>query len=192
MRTDDSGVGQAVLFALVAVVVLLLVGVAYLFNGLVRRRNRVDATWSDVEVLLKRRHDLVPNLVASVQGYAAHESATLQAVTAARAAALSASGPQDAGVLESRLAQGVRSLFAVAEAYPQLKASAAFIDLQRKLTETEDGLEHARQFYNDAVFGYNNAVQTLPGALVAGVLGFHARQFFQASTAEQASVAVRP
>jgi len=189
---DDSRVGQAVLFGLVAVLVLLLVGVAYLFNGLVRRRNRVDATWSDVDVLLRRRHDLVPNLVASVQGYAAHESATLQAVTAARAAAISASGPQNAGAAEAQLTQGVRSLFAVAEAYPQLKASAAYIDLQRKLTETEDGLEHARQFYNDSVYGYNNAVQTLPGALVAGALGFRTRQFFQATAAEQASLAVRP
>ena len=184
--------GQAVLFSLVAVVVLLVLGAAYVFNGLVRRRNRVDATWSDVEVLLKRRHDLVPNLVASVQGYAAHEAATFQAVTAARTAAMSATGPQSAGAAEAQLAQGVRSLFAVAEAYPQLKASSAFIDLQRKLTETEDGLEHARQFYNDAVYGYNNAVQTLPGALLAGVLGFRSRQFFQASTAEQAAVAVRP
>jgi len=174
------------------VVVLLVLGAVYVFNGLVRRRNRVDATWSDVEVLLKRRHDLVPNLVNSVQGYAAHESATLQAVTAARTAAMSASGPRSAGAAEAQLAQGVRSLFAVAEAYPQLKASAAFIDLQRKLTETEDGLEHARQFYNDAVYGYNNAVQTLPGVLVAGPLGFRTRQFFQATAAEQTSVPVRP
>ncbi len=180
------------MFALVAVTVLLAIGVAYLFNGLVRRRNRVDATWSDVDVLLKRRHDLVPNLLASVQGYAAHESATFQAVTAARSAAMSATGPQSAGAAEAQLAQGVRSLFAVAEAYPQLKASAAFIDLQRKLTETEDGLEHARQFYNDAVYGYNNAVQTLPGALVAGALGFRTRQFFQAAPAEQSPVAIRP
>jgi LemA protein len=105
---------------------------------------------------------------------------------------MSATGPQSAGAAEAQLAQGVRSLFAVAEAYPQLKASAAFIDLQRKLTETEDGLEHARQFYNDAVYGYNNAVQTLPGALVAGTLGFRTRQFFQATTAERASVPVRP
>ncbi len=118
--------GQAALFA-VAAVAVLLAGVAYLFNGLVRRRNRVDATWSDVEVLLERRHDLVPNLVSA------------------------------AGAAETQLTPGVRSLFAVAGAYPQLKASAAFIDLQRKLTETEDGLEHARQFYNYAVSGYTAA-----------------------------------
>jgi LemA protein len=189
---DDSAVGQALLFAVVAVAVLLVLAAAYLFNGLVRRRNRVDATWSDVEVLLKRRHDLVPNLVSSVQGYAAHESATFQAVAAARTAAISASGPQSAGAAEAQLTQGVKSLFAVAEAYPQLKASSAFVALQRKLTETEDGLEHARQFYNDAVYGYNNAAQTLPGALVAGPLGFRTRQFFQASPAEQAAVVARP
>jgi len=173
-------------------VVLLLVGAAFLFNGLVRRRNRVDATWSDVEVLLKRRHDLVPNLVSSVQGYAAHESATFQAVAGARAAAMNASGPQSAGQAETQLSQGVKSLLAVAEGYPQLKASAAFIDVQQKLTSTEDGLEHARQFYNDSVYGYNNAVQTLPGALLAGPLGFRPRQFFQASAGEKTAISVRP
>lgn len=182
---------EVFLYALVAVVVLLLLGAALLFNGLVRRRNRVDATWSDVEVLLRRRHDLVPNLVSAVQGYATHEASSFQAVTAARTAAMSAQGPQSAGAAETQLTQGVRSLFAVAEAYPQLKASTAFVDLQQKLTATEDGLEHARQFYNDAVYGYNNAIQTLPGALLAGPLGFRPRQFFQATAAEQSTVDVR-
>jgi LemA protein len=175
----------------VAVVVLLLVGLAVVFNGLVRRRNRVDATWSDVDVLLRRRHDLVPNLVAAVQGYAGHESATFQAVADARSAAIGATGPQAAGVAESQLGQGVKTLLAVAESYPQLKASAAFVDLQQKLTATEDGLEHARQFYNDAVYGYNTAVQALPGVLVAGPLGFTPRQFFQASAGDRAVVTVR-
>ena len=182
---------EVVLYAVVAVVVLLLLGAALLFNGLVRRRNRVDATWSDVEVLLRRRHDLVPNLVSSVQGYATHEAATFQAVAAARSAAIAARGPQSAGAAETELGQGVRTLIAVAESYPQLKASAAFIDLQQKLTATEDGLEHARQFYNDAVYGYNNAVQTLPGALLAGPLGFRTREFFQASGSERSPVWVR-
>jgi LemA protein len=179
------------LYAVIAVVVLLLVGAAVLFNGLVRRRNRVDATWSDVEVLLRRRHDLVPNLVSAVQGYATHEASTFQAVTAARTAAISAQGPLRAGAAETQLTQGVKSLFAVAEAYPQLKASTAFVDLQQKLTATEDGLEHARQFYNDAVYGYNNAIQTLPGALMAGRLGFQPRPFFQAGAAERSPIDVR-
>ncbi len=181
-----------VVYAAAAVVVAVIVAAAVVYNGLVRRRNRVDATWSDVEVLLRRRHDLVPNLVAAVQGYAAHESATFQAVAAARAAETGASGPRDASSAEAELTVGVRRLFAVAEAYPDLKASASFVDLQQKLTATEDGLEHARQFYNDAVYGYNNAIQRLPGALLAGRLGFRARQFFQASPAEQATVSVRP
>ena len=179
-------------YAVIAVAVLFVAAVGLVYNGLVRRRNRVDATWSDVDVLLRRRHDLVPNLVAAVQGYASHEAATLQAVTSARAAAMNAQGPQSAGNAETQLAQGMKSLFAVAERYPDLKASASFIDLQQKLTATEDGLEHARQFYNDSVYGYNNAVQKLPGALVAGPLGFRTRQFFQASAVEQAPVNVRP
>src|SRR5581483_2840466 len=181
-----------IVYAAAAVVVAVIVVVGAVYNGLVRRRNRVDATWSDVEVLLRRRHDLVPNLVSAVQGYAAHESATFQAVTAARAAATGASGPRGAGSAEAQLTVGVRRLFAVAEAYPDLKASAAFVDLQQKLTATEDGLEHARQFYNDAVYGYNNAIQRLPGALLAGPLGFRERPFFQAGPVEQAPVTVKP
>ena len=174
------------------VIGLLLLGAGLLYNGLVRRRNRVDSTWADIDALLRRRHDLVPNLVSSVQGYAAHESATLRAVTEARAAAMSATGPAATGRAESQLADGVRTLIADAEAYPDLKASAAFIDLQNKLTATEDGIEHGRQFYNDAVYGYNTAVQTLPGSLIAGLLGFKTREFFQAAGAERAPVSVRP
>src|SRR2546423_3326332 len=141
-------------WGIAAAVVLLAGSLALIYNGLVRRRNRVDATWSDVDVLLRRRHDLVPNLVSAVRGYAGHESATMRAVAEARAAAMGARGPSSAGP-ETQLAAGVKSLLADAEAYPQLKASEAFIDLQHKLAETEDGLEHGRQFYNDAVFGYN-------------------------------------
>jgi LemA protein len=175
---------------LVAVLVLLLV-TAVLYNGLVRRRNRVEATWSDIDVLLRRRHDLVPNLVSTVQGYAGHESAAMREVAAARSQALSAQGPQRMGEAETALTGGVKTLLAEAEAYPDLKASRAFVELQDQLTSTEDGLEHARQFYNDAVFGYNTAVQTLPGSLVAGPLGFRAREFFQAPVAERAVVPVR-
>ncbi len=179
------------ILALIVIGVLLL-GAGFVYNGLVRRRNRVDSTWADIDVLLRRRHDLVPNLVASVQGYAAHESATLRSVTEARAAAMTASGPAAAGRAESELADGVRTLIADAEAYPDLKASAAFIDLQNKLTATEDGIEHTRQFYNDAVYGYNTAIQTLPGSLIAGPLRFQTREFFQAAATERAPVSVRP
>jgi LemA protein len=185
-------VTQALEFAAIAVAVLLVIGVAAVFNGLVRRRNRVEATWSDVEVLLRRRHDLVPNLVVSVQGYAGHESATFREVAEARAAAMGAQGPLSTGQAEAQLAQGVKSVLAVAEGYPQLKASAVFLDLQDKLTATEDGLEHARQFYNDAVYGYNTAVRAMPGVVLAGLLGFRVREFFQAGASEQAAVTVRP
>jgi len=175
-----------------AAVVLAAGGLVWIYNGLVRRRNRVDATWSDIDVLLRRRHDLVPNLVAAVQGYASHESQTMRLVAEARASAISAQGPRRIGEAESSLAGGVRSLFAVAEAYPQLKASTSFVQLQQQLTSTEDGVEHARQFYNDAVYGYNNAVQTLPGSLLAGALGFKVREFFQAASSERAPIDVRP
>jgi LemA protein len=175
----------------IVVVAAILAGLGYLYNGLVRRRNRVDSTWSDIDVLLRRRHDLVPNLVSSVQGYAGHESATMRSVTDARAAAMNAVGPTRLGTAETDLAGGVRTLIAEAEAYPQLKASTAFIDLQERLTATEDGIEHARQFYNDAVYGYNTAIQTLPGNLVARPLGFRPREYFQSAGGERAPVQVR-
>lgn len=179
---------------LIALVVLLalVAGFVLVYNSLVRRRNRVNSTWSDIDVLLRRRHDLVPNLVSAVQGYAGHESATLRRVTEARAAAVGAQGPSRIGQAESSLAGGVRTLIADAEAYPQLKASASFVELQKQLTATEDGIEHARQFYNDAVYGYNNAIQTLPGSIVAGPLGFKVREFFQAAASDRAAIDVRP
>ena len=179
------------LIALVPVLALVA-GFVFVYNGLVRRRNRVDSTWSDIEVLLRRRHDLVPNLVSAVQGYAGHESTTLRDVTEARAAAVNAQGPSRIGQAESTLEGGVRTLIADAEAYPQLKASASFVELQKQLTATENGIEHARQFYNDAVYGYNNAIQTLPGNLVAGPLGFKVREFFQAAPSERAAIDVGP
>ena len=179
-----------ILIALVLLAGLLLLAIAT-YNGLVRRANRVDSTWSDIDVLLRRRHDLIPTLVAAVQGYAGHESAALRAVADSRAAAVAAQGPAARGDAESTLSGGVKTLLAVAEAYPDLKASTSFVDLQVKLTDTEDGLAHARQFYNDAVFAYNTAVQTLPGNLVAGASGFRARQLFQAASDERPAGQVR-
>ena len=179
-----------VVIALVLAAGLLMLAVAT-YNGLVRRRNRVDSTWSDIDVLLRRRHDLIPNLVSAVQGYAGHESASLRAVADSRAAAVAAVGPAAQGEAEAALSGGVKTLLAVAEAYPELKASQSFVDLQMKLTETEDGLAHARQFYNDAVFAYNTAAQTLPGNLVAGAFGFQTRQLFQAAGYERAAGQIR-
>ncbi len=179
-----------ILIAFVLLAGLLLLAIAT-YNGLVRRASRVESTWSDIDVLLRRRHDLIPNLVAAVQGYARHESAALRAVADSRAAAVAAQGPAARGDAESTLSGGVKTLLAVAEAYPDLKASTSFVDLQVKLTDTEDGLAHARQFYNDAVFAYNTAVQTLPGNLVAGTFGFRARQLFQAASDERPAGQVR-
>ena len=170
---------------------LLLLAAGAVYNGLVRRRNRVDATWSDIDVLLRRRHDLVPNLVTSVRGYAGHESTAMRQTADLRAAAVAAKGPAGAGNAESALDASVKTLLATAEAYPDLKASRAFIELQGQLTATEDGIEHARQFYNDAVFGYNNAVQTLPRSLIAALLGFRPREFFQAPGGERSATPVR-
>lgn len=179
-----------ILIALVLLAGLLLLAITT-FNRLVRRANRVDSTWSDIDVLLRRRHELIPNLVSAVQGYAGHESAAFRAVADSRASAVAAQGPAARGDAESTLSGGVKTLLAVAEAYPDLKASASFVDLQVKLTETEDGLAHARQFYNDAVFAYNTAVQTLPGNLVAGAFGFRTRQLFQAAGEERPAGQVR-
>ena len=179
-----------VIVAATALALLVLIGLAY--NGLVRRRNRVDGTWSDIDVLLRRRHDLVPNLVATVSGYAGQESSVLRGVAEARAAAIAAKGPAARGDAESSLGGDVKTVLAVAEAYPALKASASFVELQEQLAATEDGLEHARQFYNDSVFGYNNAIQTLPRSVVAAAFGFRVRQYFQAAPGDRSNVSVQP
>ncbi len=150
------------------------------YNGLVRRRNRVDNAWGQVEVQLKRRYDLIPNLVEAVKGYAAHEQDTLQAVVEARNRALEATTPTEQAEAENVLTGALRRLFALAEAYPQLRASENFAALQAELAETENKIAVARQIYNDSVLGYNNLVQTIPTMVVARVAGFRPRDFFDA------------
>ena len=172
------------LIVVIVLVVLLGLWAVLLYNGLVRKRNRVDNSWAQVEVQLKRRHDLVPNLVETVKGYAAHERGTFDSVTQARAAATSASGPAAAGAAEGILSQALGKLFAVAEAYPELKASQNFLDLQSQLRDTEDKVAVSRQVYNDTVLTYNNAIQVFPAVLVAGALGFKQREFFEVEDAE--------
>ncbi len=166
---------------IVVIVLIVLIGlwVVLLYNGLIRKRNRVDNAWAQVEVQLKRRHDLVPNLVATVQGYAAHERGTFDSVTQARAAATSAQGPAQAGAAEGILGQAIGRLFAVAEAYPELKANQNFLDLQAQLRDTEDKIAISRQVYNDTVLTYNNGIQTFPAVVLAGMLGFSKRDSFQ-------------
>ena len=165
-----------VLVVVLVVLALLLVG---LYNRLVRLRNRVDNAWSQIEVQLKRRWDLIPNLVETVKGYAAHERGTFEAVTEARTRAQQASSPAEAAQAEGILSQALGRLFAVAEAYPDLKATQNFQELQAQLSDTENKVDVSRQVYNDTVLTYHNAIQTFPGAVLAGPFGFTKREFFE-------------
>lgn len=163
----------------VAIAVILLIGVG-IYNGLVRDRNRVDNAWSQVDVQLKRRYDLIPNLVETVKGYASHERETFERVTQARAGAQAAQGPAEQAQAENFLTQALRQLFAVAEAYPELRASENFASLQEDLTDTENKIAVSRQIYNDTVLTYNNKVQQVPTNIVASMFGFETREFFEA------------
>jgi LemA protein len=180
----------AALVVLAVVVVLLVVSVL-IYNGLVRRRNQVDNAWSQIDVQLKRRYDLIPNLVETVKGYAGHERGTLEAVTEARARAIGAQGPADQASAESVLTGALKSLFAVAESYPDLRASQNFLQLQQELSATEDRAAYARQYYNDAVLTYNNAVSTVPQSIFAAIFKFRPREYFQAGGEERGPVPVQ-
>jgi LemA protein len=166
----------------IVVIVVLLVGFFWLgYNGLVKRRNQVDNAWSQIDVQLKRRHDLIPNLVETVKGYAAHERGTFEAVTQARANAINAQTPADQAQAENVLSGALKSLFAVAEAYPDLKANQNFLNLQEELTASEDRVAYARQYYNDSVLNYNTQIQKFPTVLLAGMFHFEKREFFDAA-----------
>ncbi len=178
---------------IVVIVVVLVAGImAMAFNGLVRRRNRVDAAWSQIDVQLKRRYDLIPNLVETVKGYAAHEKGTFEAVTEARSGAMSAQASGDPGQTaqaDDVLSGALKSLFAVAEAYPDLKANQNFLQLQEELGSTENRVAASRQFYNDSVLSYNTKVQTFPGDLMAAMFHFSPRTFFTAPDTAEISAA---
>lgn len=166
---------------LFAVIAAIAIAVIALYNRLVVLRNRVDNAWAQIDVQLKRRYDLIPNLVETVKGYASHERETLEAVIAARNAAMGASGGVAAqGAAENMLTGALRTLFAVSEAYPDLKANTSFLDLQDKLTDAENKIAYARQFYNDTVMSLNTAIQSFPANLLASVFGFTAREYFEA------------
>jgi len=171
----------AVIIILVVVVLLVLFAIVA-FNGAVRLRNRVDSAWSQIGVQLERRHDLIPNLVETVKGYAAHEAGTLEAVTQARTNAVAAqqAGPAQQAQAENVLTGALRQLFALSENYPDLKANQNFLNLQEELTSTEDRISYARQFYNDSVQRYNTKIQTFPTVVIAGMMGFQKREFFEA------------
>jgi LemA protein len=178
--------GLLIVILIIIVVVAVIAVLSY--NGLVKRRNRTQEAWSEIDVELKRRHDLIPNLVETVKGYAAHERGTFEAVTNARANAVSAGAtgdPSKIGPAENALSGTLRSLFAVAENYPQLRAVESFVQLQEQLTATEDKLEYARRYYNTSARDYNIALQSFPRNLMAGPLGFHAVAFFEVAAADR-------
>ena len=173
----------AVIVIIVVIVLIVLVFVMQ-YNGLVKLRNRVDNAWSQIDVQLKRRHDMIPNLVETVKGYAAHESTTLENVVKARNQAVSATGVQNQAEAEGALSSALGRLMVLKEAYPDLKANQNFLALQEELTSTEDKVSYARQHYNDSVLGFNNKIGTIPSNIIAGMFNFTAREFFETETPE--------
>ncbi len=170
---------------MIAVVALIFLAVV-MYNGLVKLREQAESAWADIDVQLKRRHDLIPNLVETVKGYATHEQETLDAVIQARSRAMGATGPAEQGMAESMLGGALKSLFALAENYPELKASEGFRDLQKSLASLEDAIQNARRYYNAVVRDYNTKVQQVPTNLVAMSFGFRQREFFQVEEGERA------
>lgn len=174
---------------IVVLVVIALWGVA-IYNGLIRLRNRVDEAWSDIDVQLKRRYDLIPNLVNSVKGYVTHEKELFENVTKARTAAMGAGSTQDKAEAENMLSGTLKSLFAVAENYPDLKANQNFLELQRELSDTENKIQASRRFYNGNVRDFNTKIEIFPNNIFAGILKFTKREFFEAEEGEKENVKV--
>ncbi len=181
---------MAVVIVIVVVVLLALVLVMS-YNGLIRLKNKVDSAWAQIDVQLKRRYDLIPNLVETVKGYAAHEKGTLEAVIAARNSAMTAQGPAAQAGAENALSGTLKSLFALSEAYPDLKANTNFLNLQEELTSTEDKVAYARQFYNGVVQDFNTKIQVFPSSLLAGMAKCTPREYFKTDDAERGPVKVQ-
>ena len=177
-----------ILIAVVAIIVLFVINT---YNTLVGLRNKVKDQWAQIDVQLKRRFDLIPNLVETVKGYAKHESSTLEAVVKARNTYLSASTPEAQMKADGELTQAITKLFALSEAYPELKANENFNQLQSELTSTEDKISYARQFYNDIVMKYNNKIEMFPSNIVAGMFNFKAQAFFEVNEEERQNVKVQ-
>ena len=177
-----------ILIAVVAIIVLFVINT---YNTLVELRNKVKDQWAQIDVQLKRRFDLIPNLVETVKGYAKHESSTLEAVVKARNTYLSASTPEAQMKADGELTQAITKLFALSEAYPELKANENFKQLQSELTSTEDKISYARQFYNDIVMKYNNKIEMFPSNIVAGMFNFKTQAFFEVNEEERQNVKVQ-
>src|SRR5256714_2204433 len=173
------------------VLVLVLVFVIAMYNSLVQLRVRTDSAWSDIDVQLKRRHDLIPNLVETVKGYAAHEKGTFENIAKFRSQAMQANTPADKAVAENQLSGALKSLFAVSENYPELKASEEFTQLQGSLSQTEDSIQNSRRYYNAVVRDLNTQIQVFPTNILAGMFGFQQRQFFEVEAADREPVAVK-
>lgn len=179
------------LLVLVVILVIAFFVVMGLYNNLVQARVNCDTAWSNIDVQLKRRHDLIPNLVETVKGYAAHEKTTLEDITKYRTMAMQASTPVDKATAENQLSGALSRLFAVAENYPDLKASQQFTQLQGSLSQTEDAIQGARTTYNAVVRNLNTAVQSFPANILAGMFGFQQRQFFEVAQTDREPVAVK-
>jgi LemA protein len=177
------------IFVVIAIVVIVLLLIV-LYNGLAGLRVRADSAWSDIDVQLKRRHDLIPNLVETVKGYAAHEKGTFENIARYRSAAMSATSVDEKAQAEGQLTQALRGLLAVAENYPQLRASEQFTSLQSSLSQTEDAIQNSRRYYNAVVRDLNTKIATFPSNIIAGMFNFAPRQFFQTETAEDRATPV--
>ena len=177
------------------IVVVVLVVIAFalvgMYNSLVQLRVRADNAWSDIDVQLKRRHDLIPNLVETVKGYAAHEKGTFENIARFRSQAMQATTPTDKAAAENQLTGALKSLFAVAENYPELKASEEFTKLQGSLSQTEDSIQNSRRYYNAVIRDLNTKIQSFPTNILAGMFGFQLRQFFETAEADREPVAVK-
>ena len=182
---------QSMIWALVAVVVFVGIFLIGMYNSLVQLRVRCDSAWSDIDVQLKRRHDLIPNLVETVKGYATHEKSTFEDIAKFRSMAMQATGPVDKAAAENQLTGALKSLFAVAENYPQLQASQEFTQLQNSLGQIEDAIQNARRYYNAVVRDLNTKIQSFPTNILAGMFGFQQRQFFEADAADREPIAVK-
>lgn len=179
------------LYIISIVIVVIFLWIVFVFNGLIRRRNRTKEAWADIDVQLKRRYDLIPNLVETVKGYATHERELFQKITEARARAIGAQGMKEKTDAENNLSATLKSLFAVAENYPDLKASVNFLELQRELTDTEDKIQAARRFYNTNVMELNTNIESFPANIIASAFGFKQMELFEtAEAAEREAVKV--
>src|SRR6202453_1617826 len=175
------------MFGIILLVLLVIIAVflVSIYNGLVQLRVRCDSAWSDIDVQLKRRHDLIPNLVETVKGYAAHEKGTFENIAKFRSQAMQATTPEGKAEAENQLTGALKSLFAVAENYPELKASEQFTQLQGSLSQTEDSIQNARRYYNAVVRDLNTKIQSFPSNILAGMFGFQLRQFFETTEADR-------